>query len=133
MKGTVSVISSLQSMQRWKYPIYNCTLKSIVGSSTNKISMFKYLKTDYVRLWLLQKSVLRAFFLQENKSELSEINTFKPRKTTISSTLLIRKRFQVYLCESGIANFARWYNRNYAYSIFKVESIPYSRLLSLII
>ena len=34
--------------------------------------------------------------------KLAEINSFRVRKTTVSSTFLIRLRFQVYRCKSGI-------------------------------
>ena len=39
----------------------------------------------------------------------------------MSSTLLIRKRFQGYLCESGIAIFARKVTLNNGYSPFNAE------------
>ena len=39
---------------------------------------------------------------------LSEINTFKPLKTKISSIFLIRLRFLGYRCESSITIFAWW-------------------------
>ena len=50
--------------------------------------MFLTLKSDYFQLWFLLKKVTRAFQLQEHIWELSELDTFKPKKTTISSTLI---------------------------------------------
>ena len=47
------------------------------------VTMFKTLKTDYFQMWHLFKIDLHL-------KTLSKLNTFKPRKTTISSTLLIR-------------------------------------------
>ena len=38
-----------------------------------------------------------------NIQEVSQLNTFRTRKMTISSTLLIRRRFQRYCCESDNA------------------------------
>ena len=43
------------------------------------------------QLFFLYKS---DFCKKENRQELSELNTFKTRKTTISATLLIRKDFK---------------------------------------
>ena len=53
----------------------------------NYISMFIFSKTDFLNSGFSIK-VTCAFPLQE-KHELSELNSFKPRKTTISSPLLI--------------------------------------------
>ena len=41
-------------------------------------------KTNYFHLWFLYK-ITCAFLLQENEQELSELNTFEPRKITISN------------------------------------------------
>ncbi len=51
--------------------------------------MFINLKTDYFRLWFLYSKDLRISTLY--RKELSKSNTFifKPRKTTISFTLLL--------------------------------------------
>ena len=65
----------------------NSTLKGFVN-----LSMFKIFKTDYYKLWFLNKSDLR-FYPAGKRIEiikLSELTAFKTRKTTISSTLLIR-------------------------------------------
>ena len=53
--------------------------------------MFIILKTNYFQLWVLYKSDLRISILQGNNSELSEIYNLKSGKTTISSTLFIRR------------------------------------------
>ena len=69
--------------------------------------MFIILKTDLfsVREFLYNRDL--RISTAGRHFELSEFNTFKVRKTTISSTLLIRQRFQVYSCESGIPLF-KW-------------------------
>ena len=50
--------------------------------------MFTILKTDYFNCEFPTKVTLALFFkLQENIKELLELNTFKHRKTTISSSV----------------------------------------------
>ena len=63
--------------------------------------------------------VTSAFLLHVNIKELSWWNTFEPRKTTISFTLLIRWRFQANRRESDIAVFVWNVTLNYAFSPFK--------------
>ena len=70
-------------------PVHNGTLKAFVCSSMNLISMFTILKTDYFQLWFLEKKDLRISTAGKHKLELLELNTFKPRKTTTFSTLLV--------------------------------------------
>ena len=52
------------------------------------VSLYKWSLTAKEKL-----DVTCAFLLQENAYKLSGLITFKPRKTTISSTLFIRQRF----------------------------------------
>ena len=61
--------------------------------------MFKRLKTDYYQVWF-SRTKNCAFLLHEDISELSELITFKSRKTTISFTLLNDKDFKVNHCKS---------------------------------
>ena len=82
--GTIRTVW-IKSMQRRQCPIHNGILQSIVWSSR------------YLQFWKMitvhcgfSTKVTCTFLMQENMQELSKINTFKPRKTTISSTLLIR-------------------------------------------
>ena len=63
----------------------------------------------------------RISYLHEVIEKLTEINTFKTEKTTVSSTFLIRFRFQGYLCKSGIDIFTWRVTWNYAYCTFKDE------------
>ena len=46
-----------------------------------------------------------AYFMQEDINEFSELNTFTPRKTTISVTLMIRFMFRGDRFKSGLAIF----------------------------
>ena len=66
---------------------------------------------DCFQLWTLSKWDLRISTVRKLDSE---FNTFKPRKMPISSTSLIRLRFQEYYCESGIDIFAWKITWNYA-------------------
>ena len=74
--------------------------------------MFIILLTDSFQLWVPYKSDLHS-------STAGTHNPFKPRKMTISSTFLIRLRFQGYHCDSGIIIFAREVTLNQACSPFK--------------
>ena len=67
----------------------------------------------------LKVTIANFLFIIEAMEKLTEIKTFRVRKTTVSSTFLIRLRFQGYCCQSGIAIFARRVICNYAYSPFK--------------
>lgn len=46
---------------------------------------------------------------------------FQPRKTTRTYIILIRKRWQSYRCESGIAKLSWRVSWNYAYNSFKID------------
>ena len=71
-------------MHRWQCPIHSGTIKSFVASSMNKIVM---LKTDFLKLRFRNKNDLCI----SSEGKQIELNYFKPRETTISFTLLIRK------------------------------------------
>ena len=59
-----------------------------VAMSDSQLCLIKYdLDSRFSVVVSLQKT---SCALQENTKELLEFNTFNPRKTTISSTLLIR-------------------------------------------
>ena len=58
-------------------------------------------------------------FCWKDRKTMVKLWKLKNRKTTISSTFLIRLRFQWYRCESGIAIFAWRVAWNYANSPFK--------------
>ena len=60
-----------------------------------------YIKSDMFNFYFFAK-VTCAFLLQE----LSELNPFKHRKTTISSPLMVCNRLEGYRCELDIAIFA---------------------------
>ena len=77
--------------------------------------MFLILKTIYFQLWFLCKSD-GAFILQENVLELSELNTFKPRKP---------QYFQHYLPDKGLIFEYRDITSKFAYRYFPVISYPY--------
>ena len=64
----------------------------------------KRIKSFYVLFFICFSTKVTCSFLLQEKTfnELLELPTLKPRKMTISSTTLIRNRFQVYRCESGI-------------------------------
>ena len=55
---------------------------------------FCLFKLLYFNFWFLLKSDLRIFCLQEALEKLSELNTFRVNKTMLSSTFLIKLRFQ---------------------------------------
>ena len=76
-KGTVGVISS-DLHANWKCPIYNGTLESVVSSC---------MCTVYFNC---------VFSAKETIEKLSEMNTFRVSKTTLSFTFLIRPKFQIY-------------------------------------
>jgi len=67
-----------------------------------------------------------AHFLFITSNGETEVNTF--RKTTWSSTFLIRIRFEDYRWKWGIAIFAWRVTRNYAFSPFKQNNIPVSQI-----
>jgi len=50
--------------QRWQCSIHNGTLKSVIRSSVNEVSLFIILKSDYFYKWFLYKSDLRITFDQ---------------------------------------------------------------------
>ena len=68
--------------------------------------MFKILKTKFFFNCGFNTNLIRVFLLHVNSYELSKLNTLKPSKTKISSTLLIKKRFQGYRFASGIVMFS---------------------------
>jgi len=51
---------------------------------------------------MVSTKVTYAFLQKEKLCEISELKHFNSRKTTISSTLMIRKGFHEYRYESGI-------------------------------
>ena len=75
------------SMQRWQCHVYNDTLKLNIYESV--INVYNFGKLIIFNCGFNTK-VTCAFLVQENRLELFPINIFKPRKITISSTLLIR-------------------------------------------
>jgi len=92
LKGSASVISSVVNLQAkiWQCPIYKrCLIK-------NKLDINVYHFENY----------LLTYIAAGTHNGLSELNTFKSRKATISSMLLIRKSFQRYRCESVIVIFS---------------------------
>ena len=102
-KNTAIII--LISMRRWqchsqRYPLKLCLIKDELD-----FHIF-ILKTIYFDLWLLCKNDLRisCLYKKEWKNyQDSGLNNFRIRKTTLSSTFLIRLRFQEYCCKSSIA------------------------------
>ena len=102
------------SMQIWHYPIHIATLLIFVWSKMNEISMFMILQTKNLQLWFLYKTTGWHIVI-------IRIKHFEQRKTTISSILLIRLRFQGYRCVIlGIAIFIWRFTWNYAYSPWAV-------------
>ena len=95
LKGTVSIISSDPPC---KYDNAQFTAVPLRGLSDikyiNQILKFIVLKTIYFH---------REFSTKVTLENILELNTFRTRKTTITSTFLIKLRFQWYRCESGIA------------------------------
>ena len=74
-------------LQPQQYPVKRCLI-------INELDiMFIILKTDNFQLWFLNQNDLRISPVGKHV-EIIQFNTFKPRKTTTSSTLLIRYRFQ---------------------------------------
>jgi len=67
----------------------------------------------------LRKWFEHFLFIRGNGKIHSEINTFRFKKITISSTFLIRLKFQGHRCMSGIIIFAWTITWIYAYSPFK--------------
>ena len=61
--------------------------------------------------------VICALLLQENVWKLSELTTFKPRKTAVAYNLLIRSRFQGFWTRHCKLSWRDTWN--YAYSPFK--------------
>ena len=106
IKGTVSVISNDLPF-KCQCPIYKGTLESFVIKYELDINVFVSLNCLFSLLFLGEKDLRNAhsLFIRSNE-KLAEINTFRVRKTTISSTFLIRISFQGHRCESGIAIFA---------------------------
>ena len=64
--------------------------------SLNYISVSIIWKTNYFQLWFFPKSNM-CIYTAEHIHNLSELNNFNSRKTTISSTLLIREMFIFYI------------------------------------
>ena len=83
--GTIKSLLGL--LDCWFLALYEDKMSK--NMKINKIAMFIILKTDNFKLWVVYKS-----------------NIFQPRKTKISSTLVVRFRFQGYRCKSGIGIFA---------------------------
>ena len=73
--------------------------------------MFLYLKTDYL-ICGFSTTVTCAFLALETMEKLTELNTFEARKTTFSSTLLIRLRFKGYCCGLGMPPFLNGWSRD---------------------
>ena len=78
---------------------YNCILAKVpsVARGIKKIEFKKdpsFLKIDFETK--IFKSDLHISCLQEAMEKLSEFNTFRVRKTTLSSTFLMRSRVQGY-------------------------------------
>ncbi len=67
----------------------------------------------------LRKWFEHFLFIRGNGKIHSEINTFRFKKITISSTFLIKLKFQGHRCMSGIIIFAWTITWIYAYSPFK--------------
>ena len=83
------------SMQRWKCPIYNGTLMHV---------NFVYLICSFWFVLTLQKWLTQ--FLIRYNGEIHRNKNFLSQKNDVSSTLLIRLRFQGYRCKSGTEIFA---------------------------
>ena len=66
-------------------------------------------------LWVLCESDMRISCKKQAMEKLAEVITFRVRETTVSSTVLIRLKFQWYRCKSDIALFAWRFTWNYAY------------------
>ena len=75
-----------------------------------------FLKTVYFHLWFLCKIDLRTCKYKFNGIKLF----FSVRKTTLSSTFMIRLCFQGYRCKSDIVIFAWMVTWNHTYSPFKL-------------
>ena len=76
--------------------------------------MFLFFKTVYFYLWLFSAKETYA----ERLEKLSELNNFRVSKTTLSSTLMIRKGFQWYV--------VKWTSKNGG-SLEITFTVPLSR------
>ena len=83
------------SMQRCHYPIYNGTIESFFWSGMNYIYMIFSLNCLFSFAGSLRKWLAHFLFI-----------SVSVRKKTVSSTFLIRLRFQGLRCKSDIASFA---------------------------
>ena len=86
-------------------------------------------------VYMVSSQKLLEHVLSKKAYELPELNTFKPRKTTKSSTLLIRQRFQGYHFESSMCFFYLFpfvmYDETKLFKLFsplRVPCIQYSML-----
>ena len=89
--------------------------------------------------WVSLQKWLAHFLLIRKSRWLTDLNTFRVRKMTLSPTFLIRLSFQGYRCKSDIDIFEWRVTWNYSYTPFKVAadvlktSLFLYTLLSLII
>ena len=83
---------------------------------------------------MVSSQKLLEHVLSKKAYELPELNTFKPRKTTKSSTLLIRQRFQGYHFESSMFFFYLFpivmYDETKLFKLFSPLRVPLSNILS---
>ena len=81
--------------------------------------MFLFMNTVYFHSWFLCRSDLHFSATEKICKNFKEYNNFQGIKTTLSSTLLIKIKFQWYRCTSDIPLFERRFIKGYDASTFK--------------
>ena len=95
LKGTVSVISSEPPCKD-------------DNERFTTVPLMIFIYTVYFNFWFffLQKWVAHFLLIRNTEKKITELTLFQSEKTWLSSSFLIRLRFQGYRCKSEIAIFA---------------------------
>ena len=101
-----------------RYPYNLCLIKYDIHVFGSLNCLFSFAVS--LRKWLGHSCFRKA-------AEKLELSTVRVRKTTVSSTFLIRLWFQGYHCKSGIVIFQMRVIWNYFYSPFAVQPRGWAR------
>ena len=95
-------------MQRWKFPITTVHEKDLSNQGWIMFQCFCFSKLLFSFAVSLQKWLAHSYLIRSNVPKLSEIYTSQVRKTTLSSTFLIRLRFQSTVVNRTLPSLYGW-------------------------
>ena len=115
----VTIHAKMATPDFHRYPLRLCMIKYYLD--IHVFVSFNCLFSSVVSLkkWL-------PFLLVRSNREMIRMKHFSSRETSLSSTFMIRLKFQGYLCKSGITIFVWRVTWNYAFSSFEhYDRLPF--------